>query len=135
MSNKSRDVIFSGNKNPAVRSTTSSRACNQAQTIPSYENIHLLPLTASHQEYLTFTLPLPASPYYKYHCPHASSPSPPVPHTHVMMWSVGGVGYWGECDVRILFVICKLLDRASMVWPFLFAEHKGCFATMRENNP
>ena len=47
MSTISRDVIFSGKKAPAGRSTTSPRACNQAQTIQSCQNINLLPLTAS----------------------------------------------------------------------------------------
>ena len=64
----SRDVIFSGKKAPAGRSTTSSRACNQAQTIQSCQSINLLPLTASRLKYLTYFLPLTAGPYYKYHC-------------------------------------------------------------------
>ena len=45
---------FCGKKTPAGRSTTSSRACNQAQTIQSCKNIDLLPLTASRQEYLIY---------------------------------------------------------------------------------
>ena len=47
MSKIARDVISSGKKAPAGRSTTSSRACNQAQTIESCQNIDLLSLTAS----------------------------------------------------------------------------------------
>ena len=67
MSTISKDVTFFGKKKPVGRSTTSSRACNQAQTIQSCQHINLLPLTASRQEYFTYLLPLTASPYYKYH--------------------------------------------------------------------
>jgi hypothetical protein len=52
---------FLRNKAPAGRSTTLSLACNQAQTIQSCQNIHLLPLSASRQEYLIYFLPPTAS--------------------------------------------------------------------------
>ena len=46
MSKNSKDVIFAEKQAAAGRSTTSSRARNQAQTIQSYQNMHLLPLAA-----------------------------------------------------------------------------------------
>ena len=63
MSKMSRDVIFSGKKGPAGRQTTSSRACDQAQTIQSFQNIDLLPLTASRYKYFVYFLLLTARRY------------------------------------------------------------------------
>ena len=67
MSKFSEDVIFCTKKRVCGMSTASQGFLIKATK--SYQDMYLLHLTASRSEYLIHFLPLPASPYCKYHCP------------------------------------------------------------------
>ena len=71
----SKDIDFQATQILVGRRTTSSGACNQAETIKSYQHIHLLLLTASHEEYSKYFLPLTVSCYYGYYCIRVCSTS------------------------------------------------------------